>query len=53
MTEQTANLLADTWERLLVAVRDSAAEAGPDEVKALAEAYELLTRHHSPRPTIM
>lgn len=45
MTEQVAKLRADAWERLMVAIRDSASTADPDEVKALAEAYELLLRH--------
>jgi hypothetical protein len=41
---EAAKLQADAWERLLVAIRDSASNANPDEVKQLAEAYALLTR---------
>ena len=44
MTEQVTELRNEAWERLLVAIRDAAATADPGEVKALAEAFELLTR---------
>lgn len=45
MTEQTVQTRADTWEALLKAVRESAPNAEPAELKCLAEAYELLMRH--------
>lgn len=45
MAEQVDTLRTDARERLLVAIRDTASAADPDEVRALAEAWELLTRH--------
>jgi hypothetical protein len=45
MTEQTAAIRGETWYELLKAVKSAAPTADPEELKDLAEAYELLMRH--------
>ena len=45
MTEQAGTLRTDAWEQLMATIRDSAGTADPEDVKLLAEAYELLMRH--------
>lgn len=46
MSEQQVHTAGETREALLKAVRDAAENAVPHELKALAEAYELLMHRH-------
>lgn len=45
MAEQVTDIRTEAWTELLKAVKTAAPTADPDELKDLAEVYELLMRH--------